>query len=143
MPKSTTTCNNILKLVFNAVAWANMADNAAASPYTNLYLSLHTADAGVGNAQTTNEVAYTNYVRIPIVRTTGGWTVATNTAVNLALAQFAQCGVTGATATHVAIGTNVSGAGNVLYTGALSASLTIANLIQPQFAASALVVTET
>lgn len=143
MPKSTTTCNNLLKLVFNAVAWANMADNAATSPYTNLYLSLHTADPGVGNAQTTNEVAYTNYVRIPILRTSGGWTVATNTAVNLALAQFAQCGVTGATATHVAVGTNVSGAGNVLYAGALSSSLSIAQNIQPQFAASALVVTET
>lgn len=143
MPKSTTTSNNLLKLVFNAVAWANMADNAAASPYTNLYLSLHSADPGVGNSQLTNEVAYTNYVRIPIARTVGGWTVATNTAVNAALAQFAQCGITGASATHVAVGTNVSGAGNVLYAGALSATLTIANLIQPQFAASALVVTET
>ena len=143
MPKSTTTCNNLLKLVFNATAWANMADNAASSPFTNLYLSLHTADPGVGNSQLTNEVAYTNYARIAILRTTGGWTVATNTAVNLALAQFAQCGVTGATATHVAIGTASSGAGNVLYAGALSASLSIAQNIQPQFAASALTVTET
>lgn len=143
MPKSTTTCNNLLLLVYNAVAWANMADNAASSPYANLYLSLHSADPGVGNAQTTNEVAYTNYARIPIPRTAGGWTVAANTAVNAALAQFAQCGASGATATHVAIGTNASGAGNVIHAGALSASLTIANLIQPQFAASALVVTET
>jgi hypothetical protein len=37
----------------------------------------------------------------------------------------------------------VSGAGNVLYAGALSSSLAIAQNIQPQFAASALVVTET
>lgn len=143
MPKSTTTCNNVLKLIFNATAWANMADNAAASPYTNLYLSLHTADPGVGNAQTTNETAYTNYVRIPIARTSGGWTVATNTATNAALAQFAQCGVTGATITHVAVGTAVSGAGNVLYAGALNSSLAVANGIQPQFAATALVATET
>jgi hypothetical protein len=143
MPKSTTTCNNLLRLLFTAVAWANVADNAAASPLTNLYLSLHSADPGVGNAQTTNEVAYTNYVRIAVVRSAVGWTVATNTAVNAALAQFAQCGVTGASATHVAIGTAASGAGNVLYAGALSATLTIANLIQPQFAAGALVTTET
>lgn len=143
MPKSTTTCNNLLKLIFNATAWANMADNAAASPYTNLYLSLHTADPGVGNAQTTNETAYTNYARIAILRTSGGWTVSTNTAVNLALAQFAQCGASGATITHVAIGTDASGAGNVLYAGALNASLAVANLIQPQFAASALTATET
>jgi len=143
MPKSTITCNNLLKLIFNAIAWANVADNAATAPLTNLYVSLHTADPGVGNSQLTNEVAYTNYLRIAVVRTNVGWTVATNTAINAALAQFAQSGVTGATATHVAIGTAASGAGNVLYAGALSATLTIANLIQPQFAPGALVVTET
>lgn len=143
MPKSTNTSNKILALIFNATAWANFADNAAASPAANLFVSLHTADPGVGNAQTTNEVAYTNYARISIARTSGGWTVATNTAVNAALAQFAQCGLTGATATHVAIGTASTGAGNVLYAGALNSSLTIAQNIQPQFSASALTVTET
>jgi hypothetical protein len=143
MAKSTLTCNNLLKLLFNATAWANIADNASSSPFTNLYLSLHTADPGVGNVQTTNETAYTNYLRIAVARTSGGWTVSTNTAVNAALAQFAQCGVTGATVTHVAIGTASSGAGTVLYAGALNAPLAVANLIQPQFAASALTVTET
>jgi hypothetical protein len=143
MAKSTLTCNNLLKLLFNATAWANIADNAAASPATNLYLSFHTADPGVGNSQLTNETAYTNYARIAVARTSGGWTVSTNTAVNAALAQFAQCGVTGATLTHVAIGTASSGAGTVLYAGALNSSLAVASLIQPQFAASALTVTET
>jgi len=143
MAKSTTTCNNLLKLIFQAIAWANMADNAAASPYSNLYLSLHTADPGVGNAQTTNEAAYTNYARVAIARTSGGWTVATNQATNAALAQFPACGASGATVTHVAIGTAASGAGNVLYAGALNSSLAISNGIQPQFAASALVAQET
>jgi len=145
MPKATTTaCNKILALIFNATAWANMADNAAASPFTNLYLSLHTADPGVGGSQTTNETAYTNYARIAIVRSTSGWSVPSAGATsNAALAQFAQCGVTGATITHVAIGTSSSGAGNVLYAGALNSPLAVANLIQPQFSASALTVTET
>lgn len=142
MAKSTTTCNNLLKLLFNATAWANVADNAGTSPLTNLYLSLHTADPGVGNSQTTNETAYTNYARIAVARTSGGWTVTTNSVTNAALAQFAQCGVTGATITHVAIGTAASGTGNVLYAGALSSSLAVANGIQPQFAASALTATE-
>lgn len=142
MAKSTTTCNNLLKLLFNATAWANVADNAGTAPLTNLYLSLHTADPGVGNAQTTNETAYTNYVRIAVARSGSGWTVTTNSVTNAALAQFAQCGVTGATITHVAIGTDSSGAGNVLYAGALSSSLAVANGIQPQFAASALTATE-
>jgi len=143
MAKSVITCNNLLKLIFNAVAWANMADNAASSPYTNLYISLHTGDPGTGNSQQTNETSYTNYARVAVLRTSAGWTVATNTAVNTALAQFPQCGATGATLTYVAIGTNLTGAGNVLYSGALTSSLTVANGIQPQFNASALTVTET
>ena len=143
MAKSITTCNNLLKLLFNAIAWANMADNAASSPYTNLYLSLHTADPGTGNSQQTNETSYTNYTRVAVVRTNVGWTVATNTAVNAALVQFPQCGASGATLTHVAVGTAASGVGNVLYAGALNSSLAVASGIQPQFNASALTVTET
>jgi hypothetical protein len=144
MPKSTATCNSILALIFNATAWADIAENDTSSPAGNLYLSLHTADPGVGNNQTTNETAYTNYVRIAVVRTTSGWAVPSSGATsNAALAQFAQCGVTGATLTHVAIGTASSGAGTVLYAGALSSSLTVSNGIQPQFAAGALDVTET
>lgn len=144
MPKSTATCNSLLALIFNGTAFANIADNAASSPLTNLYISLHTASPGVGGPQTTNETAYTNYTRIAIARTTGGWDVPSGGATqNAALAQFPQCGVTGATITHVAIGTDSSGTGRVLYQGALNASLAVANLIQPQFAAGALDVTET
>lgn len=143
MPKSTATCNSILALIFNGTAWADIAENDTSSPAGNFYLSLHTADPGVGNNQMTNETAYTSYVRIAVVRTTSGWDAPSGGATaNTALAQFAQCGVTGATLTHVAIGTASSGAGTVLYAGALSSSLAVANGIQPQFAAGALDVTE-
>lgn len=143
MPKSTLTCNAILALIFNATAWADIAENDSSSPATNLYVSLHTADPGVGNDQTTNETAYTNYTRIAIARTTGGWDAPSGGATaNAALAQFPQCGVTGATITHVSIGTASSGAGTVLYAGALSSSLAVALGIQPQFAAGALDVAE-
>jgi hypothetical protein len=144
MPKSTLTCNAILALIFNATAWADIAENDSSSPLGNLYLSLHTADPGVGNNQTTNETAYTNYVRVAVVRTTSGWSVPSSGGTsNAALVQFAQCGVSGATLTHVAIGTAASGAGTVLYAGALNASLAVANGIQPQFAAGDLDVSET
>ncbi len=142
MPKATAFSGDLVKLIFNATAIANIADNAGSSPITNLYLSLHTADPGIGGSQTTNETAYTNYARIPIVRTSGGWTVVSGAASNAALAQFAQCGVTGSTLTHVGIGTASSGAGKMLYTGALNASLSVSSGIQPQFAGSALTATE-
>ncbi len=143
MPKSTSASNSILALIFNATTWNNIAENDSTSPNTDLYLSLHTADPGVGGAQTTNETAYTNYARIAVARTTLGWDVPSGGATaNAALAQFAQCGASGATLTHVAIGTASSGPGLVLYAGALTSSLAVANGIQPQFAAGALDVTE-
>jgi hypothetical protein len=144
MPKSTATCNSVLALIFNATAWADIAENDSSSPATNLYVSLHTADPGVGGAQTTNETAYTNYARVAVARTTSGWSAPSSGATsNAALIQFPQCGVTGATITHVAIGTASSGTGTVLYAGALNSSLAVANLIQPQFAAGDLDVQET
>lgn len=143
MPKATNACNNILALIFNATTWNLIAENDSTSPATDLYLSLHTADPGVGGSQLTNETSYTNYVRLAVVRTTSGWDApAAGATANAALAQFPQCGVTGATITHVAIGTASSGAGTVLYAGALNSSLAVANLIQPQFAIGALTVTE-
>jgi len=143
MAKSTTFCNNLLALIFNATAIPNIADNAASSPLTNLYLSLHTGDPGIGGSQLTSEATYTGYARVAVARTSGGWVVSTNEAENAALAQFPQC--TGGTnaITHVAIGTNSTGAGKVLYAGALNATLNVANLIQPQFSAGALVAQET
>lgn len=143
MPKSTSASNSILALIFNATTWNEIAENDSTSPATNLYLSLHTADPGVGGSQTTNETSYTNYARIEVARTTGGWDAPSGGATaNAALAQFAQCGASGATLTHVAIGTASSGTGLVLYAGALTSSLAVANGIQPQFAAGALDVTE-
>jgi hypothetical protein len=142
MPKSTTFSNDIVALIFNATAIANLADNAGASPATNLYLSLHTADPGIGGSQTTNETAYTNYVRVAVARSGVGWTVAAAAAQNAALIQFAACGASGATITHIAIGTASSGAGKVLYAGALSSPRAISDGIQPQFSAGSLTATE-
>lgn len=133
-----------MALIFNATAWADIAENDTSSPNTNLYLALHTASPGIGNNQTTNETSYTNYVRVAVVRTSVGWSVPSGGATaNAALVQFAQCGVSGATITHLSIGTASSGAGTVLYEGALNSSLAVANLIQPQFNAGAITVTET
>ena len=142
MPKSTTFSNDLVALIFNGTPIATFADNASSSAATNLFLSLHTASPGVGGSQTTNETNYTNYARIPVTRNLAGWTVSGGSATNAALAQFPQCGLTGSTITHVSIGTSLTGAGKVLYSGALTASLAVANLIQPQFAIGALTASE-
>jgi hypothetical protein len=143
MPKSTSTCNSIVNLMYRATAWANVADNAASSPFTNVYVSLHTSSPAAGtNQQTENETAYTNYARQAVARSTGWNAAASGATANAATISFAQCGVTGATLTHVATGTGSSGVGTVWHYGALNASLAVSSGITPQFAAGALTVTE-
>ena len=77
MSKGNTFENDILKLIFNATAIANIADNAASSPLTNLYASLHTADPGEAGDQTTNETSYTSYARVAVARTSGRGSMST------------------------------------------------------------------
>jgi hypothetical protein len=75
MSFSNAAEQSIMALIFNATAWANMADNAASGAQTNIGVSLHTTDpADIGDA-TTGEVAYTGYTRVNVPRTAGGWTV--------------------------------------------------------------------
>lgn len=142
MSKGNTFENDLMKLIFNATAIANIADNAASSPLTNLYVSLHTGDPGEGGSQTTNECAYGSYARVAVARSGSGWTVTDNTAVNAALVQFPQCSSGSETVTYVGVGTASSGTGKLLYSGALSASLAIASGIQPQFAIGELSISE-
>lgn len=106
-----------------------------------LYVSLHTADPGEGGSQNTSECAYANYARQSVVRSASGWNVSGNTGSNAAAVSFPQSSNGPEVATHFGIGTASSGAGNLLLSGALSASLTINNLISPNFAIDALTVT--
>jgi hypothetical protein len=140
--KGNTFENDLLKLIFTATAIANIADNAASAPLANLYLSLHTGDPGEAGDQTTSEAAYTSYARVAVARSGSGWTVSANNVENAALVQFPQCTGGSNTITHVAVGTASSGAGKLLYSGALNASLAVSSGIQPQFAAGALDIQE-
>ena len=128
MSKGNTFENDILKLIFNATAIANIADNAATSPLTDLYVSLHTSDPGEAGDQTTNECNYTSYARVAVARTSGGWTVTNNSVSPVANIDFANpSNATNLpqTATHAAVGTASSGAGKLLYSGALSPTIAI------------------
>ena len=145
MSKSNTFETDLLNLIFVNTDIALIGDAAGlqnSATAGSLYVSLHTADPDEAGTQATNETAYTNYARVAVARTVGGWTVSGNTVSNAALVQFAQCGVTGATLTHFGVGTDASGAGQLLYSGALTSPLAVSSGIQPQFAAGDLDVTE-
>lgn len=142
MSKGNTFENDLLALIFNATAIGNIADNAASSPLSNLYVSLHTGDPGEAGNQTTSECAYTSYARVAVSRNSGGWTVSGNAVSNAALVQFPQCTGGSESVTHFAVGTASSGTGKVLYKGALGSSLAVSSGIQPQFATGDLDITE-
>ena len=135
MSKGNTTENDVLKKIFQATEFSWDAN-------VNLYVGLHTADPGEGGAQNTSECAYGSYARQTVARDATGWDVAGNQASNDDLIQFPQCSSGTETITHVSIGTAATGAGQILYSGALSANLAVSSGIQPQFGANALTVTE-
>lgn len=132
MSKGNTFENDWLRLVFNATAIANMADNAGSSPLTNLYVSLHTADPGEAGDQTTSETTYTSYDRVAVARTSGGWAVTANSVSPAANIDFPQCTGGTATITHFAVGTAASGAGKILYKGTVTPNISVANGVIPR-----------
>jgi hypothetical protein len=130
--KGNTFENDWLKLIFNATAIANLADNAASGPLTNLYVALHTADPGEAGTQATSECAYTGYARVAVARTSGGWTVTNNSVSPAADIVFGACTAGSETATHFSVGVASSGATKLLYSGALAVSGAISSGVQPK-----------
>ncbi|HEY6925150.1 MAG TPA: hypothetical protein VI653_16865 [Steroidobacteraceae bacterium] len=118
--------SNVAQLVFNATSWTSIAQNIGTSPATQFYISLHNADPGIGGSQTTNETAYTNYARVAVNRTSGGFTVSGSNPVQITNAggiSFAQCGSTGDTLTYWGVGLASSGAGTLLASGPIGTGL--------------------
>lgn len=142
MSKSNLLENSLLLLIFNATTFDNIAENDTTTPATNLYVSLHTADPTEAGDQTSNEATYTDYARVAVARTSGGWTVSGNQVENAAAIVFPEASGGSDTITHFAIGELASGAGDLYYIGTLSASLAVSTGIEPQFAAGDLVVQE-
>src|SRR6185437_13140360 len=142
MGKSTATSNSVLNLILNATAWANIADNAASSPNTNLYVALHTAAPGVGGNQSTNEVTYTGYARQAVARTTGGFTASTAASSSPVANITFPAGTGGSgTATYASSGMLAIGAGIILYSGPLTPSIVTGSGVTPQIT-SASTITE-
>lgn len=132
MSKGNTFENDLLKLIFNGTAIANLADNAASSPLANLYVALHTADPGEAGAQNTSECSYTGYARVAVARTAGGWSITNNVVSPVAEIAFPEATAGSETATHFSIGTAASGAGKILYKGAISPTIAIAAGVSPR-----------
>jgi hypothetical protein len=138
MSKSNAFETALLQLIFENVAIANVGDASGLRATTtagSLYFSLHTASPGEAGDQTTSEVAYTSYARVAVARSTAGWTVTGNASAADANVTFpAGTGGSG-TATHWGLGTSSTGAGLLLYYGAISPSIVCGSGVTPQLTA--------
>lgn len=133
MSFSNATENAILALLLNATAWANIADNAASSPLTQLYLSGHTAAPGDAGAQNTTELAYTSYARVAIPRTTSGFAAPSSGSSALASLTSFPAGTGGSgTMTHFGIGSASSGTGVLYGDGTVTPNIVTGNGVTPQ-----------
>lgn len=132
MSKSNSLENGLLLLLFNATTLANVAINATSSPITSVHASLHTADPGEAGDQTTSETTYTSYGRVAVVRTSSGWTITANSVSPVTSIDFpAGTGGSG-TITHFGVGTVISGAGVLWYSGTVTPNLPVGNGITPK-----------
>jgi hypothetical protein len=133
MSKGNTFENELLALIFTNANIPNVGDATGlrgSSAVGSLHLALHTADPGEAGDQTTSECNYTGYARVAVGRSGTNFTVAAN-AVTLAAAQSFPnpTNLTNLpqTATHFSIGTAASGAGKILYKGAVTPNIVISN----------------
>lgn len=132
MSISNATETNVLKLIFQAVAWANYADNAASAPQTNVHVALQTGDPGDTGTMSTSETTYTSYTRVNVARTTGGWTETSGSVSPVANIDFpAGTGGSG-TVTHFSTGKTGGGATDILFSGTVTPNIVTGNGVTPR-----------
>lgn len=144
MSASNSFENSFLLHLLQNANIANIGDATGLRGSTttgNLYISLHTADPGEAGDQTTSEANYGSYARIAVIRDSSNWTVTANLGENTNLISFPACTSGSNVITHFGIGTATSGAGVLLISGAVAASLAVSIGITPQFIAGAIDIT--
>ena len=130
---------DILKLIFQAIAIANIADNAASSPAGAITVALHTADPGEAGSQGTSETAYTGYTRVSVSRTTSGWAISGSTISPSVNIDFTECaGSPGNTLTHWSVGTGTSN--KMIGSGTLNPVIVVATGVIPRIKTSSTIV---
>jgi len=132
-----TAETDLLELYFTNAAHPNIGNTAGLQPAGaagSFWISLLTADPEESGA-VTNECVYTGYVRIAVARSGAGWTISGSNCSNAAAITFGEKTAAGdEDATHFGIHTAVSGAGNMIFYGALTATLSISDGVIPEFA---------
>ena len=96
---------NVMVLIFNGTAWANIAENDTSAPETDLGVALHTATPADTGTQLTNEAAYTSYVRVDLTRVgSSAWSSTAGVVTPVANIDFVEATGGSETETFMSIG---------------------------------------
>jgi len=145
MSISNTYEGRILACIYQNAAMTNLGDAGgvrASVTAGTMKVALHTADPGETGTASTNEIAYTGYARATVARSTGGFTLsgtAPTQIANAAIVNWPACTAGSGTATHFSFADDN---GDIVHSGALTASLAISAGITPTAAIGALVATQ-
>lgn len=135
MSKGNTFESELLALIFNATAIADLAEDDTTSPAISLTVALHTSDPGEGGDQSTNETAYTGYSRVAVSRDGSGWVVTANSVSPQSDIDFGECtGSPGSPITHFSVGTGVGN--KLLYSGTVTPNITMNTGVIPRIKAT-------
>jgi hypothetical protein len=132
----------ILKLVYQAAAWANYADNAAGTPQTHVDNALHVADPADAGSMTTSETTYTSYTRVTVTRTStaSGWIEPGSGSISPAANIDFPAGTGGAgTVTHWSTGKTGGAAAAILWSGTVSPSIVTGSGVTPRLTTASLI----
>lgn len=140
MSKSNTFENELLLLIFNNTNIANIGDATGLRGSTtagSLYLFLATGDPGEAGTATTNEIAYTGYVRQAVARSGAGFVVTDNSVSPAANVDFPEMtGGAGGTVTHWGVCKESAGASVNLYKGTVTPNIAVAAGVTPRLKAA-------
>lgn len=138
MSLSNSAETNLLKLIFQNTTWAGIGDATGIVGSTtagSLFNGLATSDPGEAGDQTSGEISYTGYTRETRARTSGGWTVTGNSVSPATIISFgAMTAGAGGTASFWTVGKSLTGTGELLYSGAISPTISVVNGVTPQLA---------
>lgn len=144
MSKGNVTENDLVKFIFNGVAFPAYG--------ANLQVNLHTADPGEAGTATTSAPTWTGYAPVAVSRDAAGWTICDPTepyganangsaAKNAAEVTFPECTAgEPESMTHGSI--SVVATGQILYKGALQTPVLVSVNSTPRFPAGTLIFTE-
>jgi len=131
MSISDATEDDILDLIYRATAIANVADDAAASPLTNIHVGLHTGDPGDTGTMSTSESAYTSYARVNVARSTG-WNASSGGSTSPAASIDFPAGTGGSgTVTYFSTGKTGGGAAQIFWSGTVTPNIVTGDGITP------------